>query len=380
MNCLDARGEFTALVDGKIGLSEWVPLEAHVAKCADCRKLLDRLYSMKPRNEPQWARASTGPIDLPDESTDIIEVVTPAHRSSSHRAVWVSVAAVALMLGAVGGLVTYGSHLNLGSSLVALLHKVRPEARHPEVAPAPSLSAPPQTTRPEAPQADVAAIPPPSVPPQNIGPEGRQAEVASTPPPPTPPQKVRPEGRAPEVAAAPPPSAPPPERVPPKSTPPVELAPPKPAPPVSAPEPKTSGKAKESSARPPASLSPAPSLPSRVSKPPRPATSREATAAMSEPEPPAIDPSALVEAGKIDVAVQLSVRNRKDAERDLTMLLTRVGGTKFGHGQSTTLMASVPRSSYSEFTRGLTQIGSWQLEAGRSSLPDPVHVAVKLAK
>jgi hypothetical protein len=101
---------------------------------------------------------------------------------------------------------------------------------------------------------------------------------------------------------------------------------------------------------------------------------------MSEPEPPAIDPSALVEAGKIDVAVQLSVRNRKDAERDLTMLLARVGGTKFGHGQSTTLMASVPRSSYSEFTRGLSQIGSWQLEAGRSSLPDPVHVAVKLAK
>jgi hypothetical protein len=87
-----------------------------------------------------------------------------------------------------------------------------------------------------------------------------------------------------------------------------------------------------------------------------------------------------VEAGKIDVAVQLSVRNRKDAERDLGMLLTRVGGTKFGSGQSATLMASVPRSSYSEFTRGLTQIGSWQLEAGRSSLPDPVHVAVKLAK
>lgn len=379
MNCLDARAEFTALIDGKIGLSEWVPLEAHVAMCADCRKLLDRLYSMKPRNEPQWARASTGPIELPDESTDIIEVVTPTHRSS-HRAVWVSVAAGALMLGAVGGLVTYGSHLNLGSSLVALLHKVRPEARHPEVAPAPSLSAPPQNIRPEGRQADVAAIPPPSAPPQDIRPEGRQAEVASTPPPPAPPQNVRPEGRAPEVAAAPPPSAPPPERVPPKSTPLVELAPPKPAPPVSAPEPKISGKVKESSARPPASLSPAPSLPSRVSKPPRPATSREATAAMSEPEPPAIDPSALVEAGKIDVAVQLSVRNRKDAERDLTMLLTRVGGTKFGHGQSTTLMASVPRSSYSEFTRGLTQIGSWQLEAGRSSLPDPVHVAVKLAK
>ena len=170
MNCLDARAEFTALVDGKIGLSEWVPLEAHVAKCADCRELLDRRYSMKPRNEPQWARASTGPIDLPDESTDIIEVVAPTRRSS-HRAVWVSVAAMALMLGAVGGLVARGSHLNLGSSLVALLYKVRPEARHPEVAPVPPLSAPPQNIRPEGRQAEVAATPPPSAPPQNTRPK-----------------------------------------------------------------------------------------------------------------------------------------------------------------------------------------------------------------
>ena len=102
---------------------------------------------------------------------------------------------------------------------------------------------------------------------------------------------------------------------------------------------------------------------------------------MTKPTPEAApEPGTLVEIGKIDVAVQLSVRNRKDAERDLTMLLTRVGGTKFGHGQSTTLMASVPRSSYSEFTRGLSQIGSWRLEAGRTSLPDPIHVAVTLGK
>src|ERR1044071_2670794 len=176
-----------------ISLSEWVPVEAHVAKCADCRKLLDHLYRTKSRNEPQWGRAPMRSIDLPDESTDIIEVVTPAHRSS-HRALWVSVAAVALVLGAVGGLLTYGSHLNLNlnleSSLVALLQKVRQEARPPEVAPAPSLSAPPQ--------------------------------------------KVQPEARLPEVASAPPPSAPPPESVPPRSTPPMELAPKTPSPPASA--------------------------------------------------------------------------------------------------------------------------------------------------
>ena len=296
--------------------------------------------------------------DLPDESTDIIEAVTPAHRSS-HRALWVSVAAVALVLGVAGGLLAYGSHLNLNleSSLVALLQKVRPEARPPEVAPAPSLSAPLQKVQPEA----------------------RPPEVASAPPLSAPPEKARPETRPPEVASAPPPSAPPPEPVPPRSTPPMELAPKTPSPPASAPEPKITGKTKASSARPPVSESPAPSLPSRVSKPPRPTPSSEVATAKASSEP-AIDPGALVEAGKIDVAVQLSVRNRKDAERDLTMLLTRVGGTRFGQGQTSTLLASVPRSSYSEFTRGLSQIGSWQLEAGRSSLPDPVHVAVKLAK
>ena len=338
MNCLDARSEFPAVVDGVIGLSEWVPVEAHVAKCSDCRKLLDHLYRTKSRNEPQWGRASMRSIDLPDESADIIEAVTPARRSS-HRALWVSVAAVALVLGAVGGVLAYGSRLNLNlnleSSLVALLQKVRPEARPPEVASAPPSSAPPQ--------------------------------------------KVQPEARPPEVASAPPPSAPPPAPVPPRSTPPMELAPKAPSPPASAPEPKNTGKTKASSARPPVAESPAPSLPSRVSKPPRPIPSSEVATAKPSSES-AIEPGALVEAGKIDVAVQLSVRNRKDAERDLTMLLTRVGGTKFGQGQTSTLLASVPRSSYSEFTRGLSQIGSWQLEAGRSSLPDPVHVAVKLAK
>jgi hypothetical protein len=47
---------------------------------------------------------------------------------------------------------------------------------------------------------------------------------------------------------------------------------------------------------------------------------------------------------------------------------------------SATIVAVIPQSSYAEFTRGLAQIGSWNLEASRSTLPDPVHVAVRLAK
>ena len=332
VDCLEAREQFPAMVDGTIGLSEWAPVEVHVGKCVNCRKLLDRLYSMKPRNEPERARASTRPVEPPDESTRILEVAGPARRSPP-RAFWVSIVAVALMLGAAWGIVTYGSRVNLGS-LVALLEKVRPESRQADIASAPPRPAPP----PEV-------VPPSSTPP---------LESAPTPPPPV--SAPEPRITAPAKAA---PARPPAS----------------PSPPVSAPEPKITASAKAGL---PASPSPPASLPSRVGKPPRPTPSSDAPTA--KPPEPAIDPSALVEAGKIDVAVQLSVRNRKDAERDLGMLLTRVGGTKFGSGQSATLMASVPRSSYSEFTRGLTQIGSWQLEAGRSSLPDPVHVAVKLAK
>ena len=334
VDCLEAREQFPAMVDGTIGLSEWAPVEAHVGKCVNCRKLLDRLYSMKPRNEPEWARASTRPVEPPDESTRILEVVEP--RRSPPRTLWVSIVAVALMLGAAWGIVAYGSRVNLGSSLAALLQKVRPESRQTDIA-----SAPPQP----APAPEV--IPPSSTPPLELAP--------ATPAPPV--SLPEPKITAPAKAVPARPPAPP-------------------SPPVSAPEPKITASAK---AGPPAPPSPPASLPSRVNKPPRPTPSNEPPTAKPNPEP-TIDPSALVEAGKIDVAVQLSVRNRKDAERDLGMLLTRVGGTKFGTGQASTLMASVPRSSYSEFTRGLTQIGSWQLEAGRSTLPDPVHIAVKLAK
>jgi len=80
------------------------------------------------------------------------------------------------------------------------------------------------------------------------------------------------------------------------------------------------------------------------------------------------------------VVVQLSVQNRREAERDVTTLLMVLGGTRLGEDQSSTIMAVVPRSSYSDFTRGLAQLGSSQTETESSSLPDPVHVAIKLAR
>src|SRR6266478_4586869 len=333
MNCLDAREQFSAVVAGMSSLSELAPVEAHVGQCAECRKLLEKLYRMKPRNEPRWARPSTKPpTDESDESTNILEVVSPSRRPQGH-ALWAVLVAVAVTLGTGAWLAGYGSRLSFESSLVALLEGLRAVARQAEVL---TVPAPPRVSAP------------PEAPPR----------VSAQPQPPP-------------LVSAPPQAAP---RVsPPRNSAPEATAATTPTPPSSAPEPKNTRVAKGVSAPPPASL------PSRDNKSARSTPSKDA--ALPKPSPEAtIDPNALVETGKIDVAVQLSVSNRKDAERDLGMLLARLGGTKLGPGQTSTLMASVPRSSYSEFTRGLSQIGSWRLEAGRASLPDPIHVAVKLAK
>ena len=114
--------------------------------------------------------------------------------------------------------------------------------------------------------------------------------------------------------------------------------------------------------------------------------SQESTAAKVEvPSPsvrpePASEPAAPAAKSSTDVVVQLSVQNRREAERDVTTLLMVLGGTRLGEEQSSTIMAVLPRSSYSDFTRGLAQLGSSQTETESSSLPDPVHVAIKLAR
>ena len=87
-----------------------------------------------------------------------------------------------------------------------------------------------------------------------------------------------------------------------------------------------------------------------------------------------------IKASETDVVVQISTRDRGVAERDINLLLVRLGGTNLGQAEGAAIVAVVPQSSYGEFTRGLAQIGSWNLEASRSSLPDPVHVAVRLVK
>src|SRR5207244_628632 len=158
--------------------------------------------------------------------------------------------------------------------------------------------------------------------------------------------------------------------VPPETPPSPAPAPPRAIPPVSpAPRPGVTSRSADLGPQKatPLPLSPQPSRlsqqPSRRAVPPT-APSRESRPATPPP--------------RLDVVVQLSVRDRSVAERDLSSLLARVGASQVRRQAEFTFVAVVPQSSYGEFTRGMAQIGAWQMETDRSTVPDPVHVAIRL--
>ena len=85
----------------------------------------------------------------------------------------------------------------------------------------------------------------------------------------------------------------------------------------------------------------------------------------------------------LDVVGKLRVKSRSGAERDLAALVAKAGGTTVSRQRGdkiTVIEVVVPNPSYGKFAEGLNRIGSWQIEAGRSRLPDPVRVTVRLAE
>lgn len=85
----------------------------------------------------------------------------------------------------------------------------------------------------------------------------------------------------------------------------------------------------------------------------------------------------------MDVVGRLSARDWTAVERDFAALLAGVGGTELRRPRRAAFAAVevvVPRSRYDDFARGLTRIGSWQLEAARSPLPDVVHVTIRVSE
>jgi hypothetical protein len=80
---------------------------------------------------------------------------------------------------------------------------------------------------------------------------------------------------------------------------------------------------------------------------------------------------------------RLSVKDRGTAERELSALLGVVEGTELGRrhrSRLTAVQVIVPHGAYGQFTRGLTCIGFWRLEATCFSLPDAVHVTILVSE
>ena len=331
MTCHEARGLFTSLIAGKLAITEAAPVEAHLEQCPECRKMVNDLYYGAPRDPggrivlsaDMSARGSRLLLPilvvLALGATTIVvtlTVVTPGLSSFARHRAAALVAAV-----------RDAAHSVRMASVPATINKIEPPVE-PRPAGAPDVAA---SAVPSAAPAIAPATP--AIPPGDRMPSSTTAPTATDS---AVPSSDREQKQAPPAAPGPAPQAAPR----PKTSKPVAASP----------------KVEQARAR-------------QVELPAR---------AAPKPEPPrAISP---VRASESDVVVQLAVRDHGVAERDVNMLLSRLGGTNLGQAEGAAIVAVVPQSSYSEFTRGLAQIGSWNLEASRSSLPDPVRVAVRLTK
>jgi hypothetical protein len=330
MTCDEARQLYAALIAGVLRISEAALVEAHLGRCADCRQIVDDLYQVAPRD-------SEGRIVLAR-----VRGSGAWNRLLLPLLVLVALGTSALLV--VPGLAPYAWHRATALVVAARHATPQPPTRTAPLPPEPSKIEPPS----EAPPIGEPDVMPPS------SPSASSVSVAAT----------SPTGPAPtesqQTAATPTES----------SDKEAERAGATPAPSASVPSVQ-----RASTQRPSESAATA----SARKVEPRQARHGEA-AAVANPEPAAPHLISSVNASETDVIVQISVRNRDVAERNVNTLLVRLGGTNLGQAEDATIVAVVPQSSYGEFTRGLAQIGSWSLEASRTSLPDPVHVAVRLTK
>jgi len=348
MTCDEVREIFPALIAGDLTLTETAQAEAHLSRCPDCRQMIEDLYRVAPRDR------ATGRI--------------PAHAQTGPRPGLRFLLPPLLVLGLGLGVIALvpGLALHAWQRGTAMLSA----ARH---------GAPPAAPRAEAPPMDSARIEPPADP---LAPSEFNTALSAHAPSLSGSTLAQPTSNAPTPPATVPPAAtltqppataasPPADRQSARMT--AEPAPSAPAPPVKAE--RAPGFSRRAAAHSPAESASAPSA--------KKGERREARRTEKAPEPAeperASKPASPLKASDTDVVVQISVRDRGLAERDVKMLLTRLGGSNLGQDEGSTI-AVLPRSSYAEFTRGLAQIGAWRMDAGRSNLPDPVHVTVRLAK
>jgi hypothetical protein len=106
------------------------------------------------------------------------------------------------------------------------------------------------------------------------------------------------------------------------------------------------------------------------------AKSRDSAEGQSKaPAPARPEVSAKRQSAMSGVVGRLNVKDRPSAERSLTDLLTRLGGSEIGRRQelgATVVEVLVPEARYTEFVRSLTALGAWTAEGQPTALPtDP---------
>lgn len=366
MSCDDTRESLSALLDEALTPDERRAVEGHLESCAECRRELDRLrqtVALLHRVSP--AHAPVGFVD---------RVVTAAQPKPWYRRI-----AATLFFPLTTKLPVEATALVMVALLAVYTFERTPALQ--------------QAARPEAPSSfDRVERPAPL----------SDARKESEPPPrgaPSPAQGARsPEPRRDATAArerkAPAEGAPAATPSPPAPTAPAAPAPSAPAAPAPTAPPAQSG-APSPTARPeapPTAKTEAPAA--KASEPSEDATGvpRSETDARRQPLERAGGSSRLTPAApgvaakraqppSADVVARVAVKDRDAAEGDLTRLIAQVDGRQTERRReddATVVEALIPQSRYAEFSRALSAIGPWRVEAERPDLPSQVHVILRL--
>lgn len=331
MTCHDARESLSAFLDEALGPDERREIEAHLEGCPECRRELERLrqtVALLHRVEP--ARAPVGFVDR----------VTEAARPRP----WYRRAAAAVFLPLSVKLPVEATALVMVALLAVYVFERTPTLQ--------------EAAREE------------KVPREYREDRSRQLDPSSRPPAPTPPAPARrAETDRRDAAASREQRAPAPPPAPRPPAPPVtESTAPAPAGPPPAAKPEAPGETAVGSA-PRLELEPRQKMAERPAEP-RPA----APPAASRLAAKRAQPSA-------DLIARVAVKDRDAAERELTELIGRLGGSatqRRRDDDALVVEAVIPHARYGEFSQGLAQIGDWQVEAERQDLPAQMRVILRL--
>ena len=360
MTCDETRDTLSAYLDEALAPDERSLVDAHLLGCAECRRELESLReTVALLQRVELARAPVGFVDR----------VMAAARPRP----WYRRAADAVLLPLSVKLPLEATALVMVGLLAVYLFERSPELQRAtrEVAPQQEAAAPAKEKAVER-LADKAAPPPVPVPPVPAERPARSAGERD--------RADAPVSREmnPQITASPPavsaPAAPAAPAPPPGPSAPTAAAPP----PMAVPPPELKAQVKKETA--PSENVAGAAARSEVESRQRPFSS-SATGDSARAAPSASKLAAKRVLPSADVVARVAVRDRDAAERELTALVARLGGSltlRRREDEATVVEAVIPQPRYAEFSESVARIGAWQLEAARPDLPAQVHVILRL--